>query len=65
MLASEQMVLTVPDIRQEFEIHVDGSATTIAALLLQADVQTNKLRPIAYASRQLNLVEQRFSSPMI
>ena len=57
-------VLLVPDMSQPFEIQCDGSVTAIGAALLQRDPTGRKLRPVAYASRQLSSAEQIFCAPI-
>ncbi len=59
-ILSRRPVLSYFDINKDTEIFVDASPVGVAGILTQKDSEGN-LRPVAYGSRSLTEVEQRYS----
>ena len=58
---SEQTTLMFFDPTKDTEIHVDASPVGLAAVMTQKQGQGQGHKPVAYASRSLSDVEQRYS----
>lgn len=57
----QRPILALYDVNRDTELHTDACKMGIAGILLQRD-DTNKLRPVAYFSRQTSTEEQNYSS---
>uniref|UniRef100_A0A7E4W5I0 RT_RNaseH_2 domain-containing protein n=1 Tax=Panagrellus redivivus TaxID=6233 RepID=A0A7E4W5I0_PANRE len=55
---SSAPILAAPRLNEPFVIETDASKEAAGAVLLQSDVE-GKLRPVAYASRRMNIHERR------
>ena len=40
ILASDQLMASVPDMKLPFELHADGSSTAVAGVLVQQNIKT-------------------------
>ena len=58
---SKDVVLQYPDYNKDFHLETDASGTALGATLSQCD-SNNKLRPVAFAGRALNIHEQNYST---
>ncbi len=61
-LLADDCELFLPDMTKHFTIRTDASDVGIGAVLLQHDDATQAMRPVWYASRQLNKAERNYST---
>lgn len=58
---ANQAVMSLPDLNRPFTIETDASGTGLGAVLLQENVDTGLLQPIAFISRALRQHEKQYT----